>query len=461
MKRDDRRSLIIGLGDLFLVPMAYGGAYFARFGTLTQFRDKFSLVFLFMLTASYLTVFYFFDLYSVSRKIRNRTLAGRIILAVGASAVLVSLVKYLFFLFPIGRGILAIANVLLVVFIFAWRKTGFRLLRLMGNPSPVLLVGKGRGADEIVALLMNEPQDYKILGILAGEDAASGSKSDVSSVRVIGSPLMLGEVIKSRAVKVVILAEEDAPLSISAEALLQAHRGGIDVVDVNEMYQRLKYRIPVDYIKDESWFLQTKGFALANNNLAGRIKRIFDFGLAGLLFLISLPFWPLISLLIKIESKGPVFYRQNRVGKSETVFCLHKFRSMIEKAEDDEPVWAQENDRRVTRVGRILRKLHLDEWPQLWNVLRGDMSLVGPRPERPEFVAELKKEVPFYALRHFVKPGLTGWAQINYPYAASTKDSKIKLEYDLYYISRMNLLFDLKIIIVTIAAVLSGRFREG
>lgn len=414
-----------------------------------------------MLTASYLTVFYFFDLYAVSRKIRNRTLAGRIFLAVGASAILASLLKYLFFLFPIGRGVLAIANALLVIFIFAWRKAGFRLLRLMGNPSPVLLVGKGKGADEIVALLMNEPQDYKILGILAGEDAASGSKSDGSSVRIIGSPLMLGEIIKSRAVKVVILAETDASLTISAEALLQAHRGGVDVVEVNEMYQRLRYRIPVDFIKDESWFLQTKGFALANNHLAGRIKRIFDVGLAGLLFLISLPLWPFISLLIKIDSKGSVLYRQNRVGKNETVFCLHKFRSMIKKAEDDEPVWAQENDRRVTRVGRILRKLHLDELPQLWNVLRGDMSLVGPRPERPEFVEELKKEVPFYALRHFVKPGLTGWAQINYPYAASTKDSKIKLEYDLYYISRMNLLFDLKVIIVTIAAVLSGHFREG
>jgi exopolysaccharide biosynthesis polyprenyl glycosylphosphotransferase len=461
MKRDERRSLIIGLGDLVLVPMAYAGAYFLRFGTLTQFRDKFSPVFLFMLTASYLIVFYFFDLYSVRRKIRNRILAGRIVLAVGASAVLASLVKYLFFLFPIGRGILAIANALLIIFIFVWRNAGFRLLRLMGNPSPVLLVGKGRGADEIAALLGNEAQDYIILGRLADDGPASGSKSDDSSVKVIGPPRFLGEMIKSRSVGVVVLTETEPALSLSAEALLHAHHAGVDVVDVNGMYQRLKYRIPVDYIKDESWFLQTRGFALADNHGAGRIKRIFDVGSAGLLFLISLPLWPLISLMIKLESKGPVFYKQNRIGKNETIFCLHKFRSMIEKAEDDEPVWAQKNDRRATRVGRILRKLHLDELPQLWNVLRGDMSLVGPRPERPEFVAELKKEVPFYALRHFVKPGLTGWAQINYAYAASTKDSKIKLEYDLYYISRMNLLFDLKIIILTIAAVLSGRYREG
>ena len=461
MKRDERRALIIGLGDLVLVPLAYAGAYFVRFGTLTQFRDKFSPVFLIMLIASYLIVFYFFDLYAVRRKIRNRTLAGRIVLAVGASAVLASLVKYLFFLFPIGRGILAIANTMLVVYIFAWRKAGFRLLRLMGNPIPVLLVGKGKGADEIAALLADEPQDYRIFGRLADESPASGSKSDGSSVRLIGPPLLLSELIKSRAVTVVVLAETDPSLSISAEALLQAHLGGVDVVDVNEMVQRLKYRIPVDYIKDESWFLQTKGFALADDHWAGRIKRIFDVGAAGLLFLIGLPLWPLIALMIKIESKGPAFYRQNRVGRNETVFCLHKFRSMIENAEDDEPVWAQKNDLRVTRVGRILRKLHLDELPQLWNVLRGDMSLVGPRPERPEFVEELKKTVPYYPLRHFVKPGLTGWAQINYAYAASTKDSKIKLEYDLYYISRMNLLFDLKIIILTIAAVLSGRYREG
>jgi lipopolysaccharide/colanic/teichoic acid biosynthesis glycosyltransferase len=168
----------------------------------------------------------------------------------------------------------------------------------------------------------------------------------------------------------------------------------------------------------------------------------------------------LIALLIKIESKGPVFYSQRRVGKNGTEFRLHKFRSMVKNAESAAPVWAKENDHRVTRVGRVLRALHLDELPQLWNVLRGEMSLVGPRPERPEFVSRLEREISFYALRHFVKPGLSGWAQINYPYAASTKDSKEKLEYDLYYISRMNLVFDLKILIETLSGVFPGRRRR-
>jgi exopolysaccharide biosynthesis polyprenyl glycosylphosphotransferase len=460
MERDDRRSLVIAIGDLLLVPSAYAGAFFVRFGTLAQFLGYFSPVFLLILTGAYLTVFYFFDLYSVTKKTRNRTLARRIILAVGASAVLASLLKYVLFLFPIGRGVLAIANTMLVVLIFAWRKAGFRLLRLMGNPVPVLLVGSGKDADEIISLLMDNPGKYHILGVLTDEGAASGYKESLSAARIIGTPIQLGEVLKSLAVKIVVLAESDTSLSVSTEALFQAHRSDVDVVDVIEMYRRLKFRIPVDFIKDESWFLQTKGFALANDHIAGKIKRLFDIGLAGFLLLISLPLWPLIAFLIKIESKGPIFYGQNRVGKNGTVFLLQKFRSMIDKAEDNEPVWAKENDHRVTHVGRIMRKLHLDELPQLWNVLRGEMSLVGPRPERPEFVVELKREVPYYALRHFVKPGLTGWAQINYPYAASTKDSKVKLEYDLYYVSNMNLIFDLKIIVMTMAGIISGRHQE-
>jgi exopolysaccharide biosynthesis polyprenyl glycosylphosphotransferase len=431
----------MGVGDAFLVPLAYAGAYFIRFGAISLFKVHFSPVFLLMMTAGYLAVFYFFDLYALYRKTRARTLAARIALAVVASAFIASILKYIFFLYPIGRGVLVIANTMLVVLIFIWRKAGIAVFRLIGKPSPVLIVGKGKGADEIADIIRTDPGDYQIIGISAGE--------------------RLADVLESGDIKIIVMTDSAGAGSLSAEEILLAHHRAVEVIDVSEMYQRLKFRIPIDYIKDESCFLKTKGFSLANNNLVGKIKRAFDVALAGILFVVGLPLWPIIALLIKIESRGPVFYRQRRVGKNGVGFLLHKFRSMVENAEDEKAVWAREDDQRVTRIGRILRALHLDELPQLWNVLRGEMSLVGPRPERPEFVAGLQRDIPFYTLRHFVKPGLTGWAQINYPYAASTKDSKEKLEFDLYYISRMSLIFDLKILIETLAGVFSSRRREN
>jgi len=232
----------------------------------------------------------------------------------------------------------------------------------------------------------------------------------------------------------------------------EAQRDGAEVVGFNEMYQSVSGRIPVDFIAGEEWFWRTAGFQLSERETFVRVKRAFDFGLALIFITVTLPFWGLIALLIKATSRGKVFYRQERVGKNGAAFRLVKFRSMVERAEESEPVWAEENDKRVTRVGKLLRKLHADELPQLLNVLRGEMSLVGPRPERPEFVEMLEREIHYYGLRHLVKPGLTGWAQINHPYAASLEDSKIKLEYDLYYIAHMGLGFDLRILLRTVQA---------
>ena len=186
------------------------------------------------------------------------------------------------------------------------------------------------------------------------------------------------------------------------------------------------------------------------------LKRVVDLVVASGMLVISLPLWPVIALAIKAGSQGPVFYTQKRVGKDERVFLLIKFRSMIKNAEEHGAVWAGEDDWRITRVGRILRRCHMDEFPQLINVIKGEMSLVGPRPERPEFVEELKKLIPEFSRRHQVKPGLTGWAQINFPYAASSEESKKKLEYDLFYIRNRNILFDIKILLKTVKKLFAG-----
>jgi exopolysaccharide biosynthesis polyprenyl glycosylphosphotransferase len=189
-----------------------------------------------------------------------------------------------------------------------------------------------------------------------------------------------------------------------------------------------------------------------------RTKKILDLGIATLFFPVAIPLMGLIALCIRLDSSGPIFYRQTRVGERERRFQLIKFRTMVKNAEEETgAIWAGKNDSRVTRVGRILRMTRLDELPQLFNVLSQEMSFIGPRPERPEFVRDLEAKIPYYSLRHSVKPGITGWAQVNYPYGASVEDAIEKLQYDLFYIQNMSLLLDLRIFLKTIHVVLFGK----
>ena len=230
---------------------------------------------------------------------------------------------------------------------------------------------------------------------------------------------------------------------------------GVEVYDMPRLYERLTGRIPVTHLSDR-WLLYTPFQGINRNLYTLHIKRLLDIGLSLILLVVSLPIAVITALLIRLDSPGPVLYRQSRVGMNGKVYELLKFRSMRVGAEADGAVWAQENDPRTTRVGSIIRKLRIDEIPQIWNVLKGDMSFIGPRPERPEFVDMLHEEVPYYSLRHSIKPGITGWAQINYPYGASKEDALEKLQYDLYYIKNLTFVLDLDIILRTIGVVLFG-----
>jgi len=221
---------------------------------------------------------------------------------------------------------------------------------------------------------------------------------------------------------------------------------GLNFQDFASFYERIFEKIPVTSIS-KVWFFEN--LKEGEKKIYDKLKRVFDLILATAILILTLPFWPLIALAIKIEDGGPVFYKQDRVGKNKKIFKLIKFRSMIKEAEKEGPKWAELEDQRVTKVGRFLRKFHLDEIPQMINVIRGDISLVGPRPERPEFVEKLEKEIPYYNLRHIIKPGFTGWAQIKFRYARSVEDSLEKFQYDLYYIKNRSLFLDLKILLKT------------
>ena len=251
-----------------------------------------------------------------------------------------------------------------------------------------------------------------------------------------------------------ILLLPDAPIDedIAHELLLAKLRGSM-VVDIRSFYEHVVQRLPLTQINDE-WLLQSEGFSLNTRGSLRRLKRALDVLISLVLLVITAPIMLLTAIIVRLESPGPVIYKQDRVGLFEKEFTVYKFRSMRADAEKNGAVWASAQDSRVTRFGKLIRKVRIDELPQIWNILKGDMSFIGPRPERMAFVQKLKESIPYYSLRHTVKPGLTGWAQVCYPYGASVEDARRKLEYDLYYIKNMSLLLDIHIVFKTIGVVL-------
>jgi exopolysaccharide biosynthesis polyprenyl glycosylphosphotransferase len=236
---------------------------------------------------------------------------------------------------------------------------------------------------------------------------------------------------------------------------LEARLGGLEIIELPTLYERFTGRVPVELVEDQ-WLLSADGFHLLFREYMQRVKRILDFSVSGVLLLFCAPLMALTALAIALESPGRVFYSQDRVGLGGKVFRVYKFRSMRFDAEAGGVQWAQKHDARITRVGRWIRVFRIDELPQLWNIFKGDMSVVGPRPERPEFVHELETAIPYYSARHTVRPGLTGWAQVNFPYGASVEDSLRKLEYDLYYVKNMSIFLDFQILLKTVGVVLLG-----
>ena len=240
--------------------------------------------------------------------------------------------------------------------------------------------------------------------------------------------------------------------------ILDLKLSGVDVKSFFDYMLENEGKVEVEFISEE-WLLQAYGFKILRSQLKNKIKRVFDIIMAIIIGIMTLPVMAIAAIIVRLESPGPIIYSQARVGEKGKEFNVYKFRSMRNDAEKDGAKWAQENDPRVTKFGHFMRKTRIDELPQLVNVLKGEMSFIGPRPERRVFINELEKEIPYYNLRHMVKPGLTGWAQVMYPYGASVEDAKRKLEYDLYYIKNYTLSLDVIILFMTLKTVLFGKGR--
>jgi exopolysaccharide biosynthesis polyprenyl glycosylphosphotransferase len=320
----------------------------------------------------------------------------------------------------------------------------------------VLIVGAGQSGQAILGVIAQQkPQPYFVVGMI--DDDAQKEGLIIGGARVIGTNEHVLDLVKSEAITDIVVAITGSMNGTMFQALLDAQEQGVEITRMPAAYEELLGRVPIRHLESD-WLLRSFIDDVRISGFYQVVKRLMD--LAGALFglLMLCLTLPWVTLAILIESGRPVFYRQARLGHGGKHFQVVKIRTMHKDAEaDGRAHWARAGDPRTTSVGKVLRRMHLDELPQFWNVLKGDMSLVGPRPERPELVSELEKEIPFYRARLLVKPGLTGWAQINYGKGASVEGSAEKLEYDLYYIKHRTLLMDLWIILRTLGSVIGFR----
>jgi len=313
----------------------------------------------------------------------------------------------------------------------------------------LLVLGAGKRAQRIKDLEARRGSGFVVVGFIAMDEAKRVIPEAINRSAIYN----LADFVVKLGASEVVLALEERRNALPLQDLLRIKTTGVHVNDISSFLERETGRVDLDSV-NPSWLIFSDGFS-SGRRLSGIAKRLFDIAASAVLLALTLPVILLFALLIKLESRGPAFYRQERVGRYGVGFNLLKLRSMRVDAEaEGKAIWAAKNDPRVTRVGKFIRKVRIDELPQTWCVLKGDMSFVGPRPERPEFVSDLEKQLPYFAERHMVKPGITGWAQINYPYGASIEDSRQKLEYDLYYAKNYTPFLDLLILLQTIRVVI-------
>ena len=398
---------------------------------------------------------YYADLYNPRVISARRELFVRTVQALGATSFLLAAAYYWSPSLVIGRGVVAIAAFLVIAVVIGWRLLFEWVVWRVRPRERLLLVGTGPGALELARELheMRGQIGVEIVGFVDPDPARLGMP--LFNPGVIGTVEDIPAIVRARGVDRVVVSLSEARGRLPMDKLLEMKVEGATFTHLASVYEEYTGKIAVENLRP-SWFIFSDGFR--KSGWLALVKRTTDVVLAAIGVVAGLPLMLLIALAVRITSRGPVLYHQARVGLHGRVFTVHKFRSMRDDAERETgAVWTSENDPRVTPIGRALRRIRLDELPQLWNVLVGDMSFVGPRPERPEFVGDLTKQIPYYGQRHTVRPGLTGWAQVRYTYGASVEDALMKLQYDLFYIKNMSLALDLFIIFSTIKTVLLRR----
>ncbi len=396
------------------------------------------------------------DLYDVRIIADRRELFTRLIQATAGSSFVLAAIYFWFPSTMIGRGVFLVAASFIMVLAVAWRVAFEWLSGRVGPRERLLLVGTSPAAVDLARELYSRRAELgvEIVGFIDPDPRKVGQA--LVNPGIIGSIDDIPAIVASRGVDRVVVSLADARGTLPVDRLLDMKLAGVSFDHLATVYEEYTGKIAVENLRP-SWLIFSDGFR--KTRLLSTMKRLLDIACALAGLVLAAPLMAIVAVAVRKTSPGPALYHQQRVGLNGRVFTVHKFRSMRTDAEATTgPVWASKTgDTRVTPIGGILRRARLDELPQLWNVLKGDMSFVGPRPERPEFVSQLSEQIRFYGQRHVVRPGLTGWAQVSYTYGATTEDALQKLQFDLYYIKNLSIALDLFIIIETIKTVVLRR----
>jgi len=446
------RSVLIFALDLFSIISIFSGVYYLR---LSKLPDYYSPD-LWLITTTFILVLFISGTYFRERSTRLPSLPIRTFLICLLSGVIC--IGWVYLLGPskfseyFGRGILPVATVFCGISTTWARYVINRLAHRQERVSELLYVGYSNSGAAFLNELSNH-SEVRTVTICTEKNVLSTEFKDYSV-----DQNRLTELLTESNWQTVIIDPSREINEKEKKRLLSLRMRGTPVLSLADFYEKFWFMIPVQNISDD-WFLRSQGFSMLGSPISLRVKRLIDLTLSCTLLIISIPIIFIFGTLVKLTSKGPIFFSQTRVGLKNKSFTIYKIRTMTLDAETDGAQWAKKNDPRITKLGSFLRKTRIDELPQCWNVLIGDMSFIGPRPERPEFTQELSKKIPYYDLRHLVKPGISGWAQVIFPYGASEEDSLKKLQYELYYIKNQSLLLDLNIMIRTLFTVFqrSGR----
>ncbi len=448
-----RTLLLVGTEHLLIV-LAVAAAAIVRVGPAeTHFLND-GLLWRAVIIALVLQVcLHYGDLYDLRTLGDRRDLVTGLVQALGSASLILAVLYFWIPRLVIGRGVIVIASVLIITLVAGWRILFEWLSLRVGPAERLLIVGTNEAAIALARELFERRQELGVdlIGFVDPDPARVGMS--IINPGVIGTVADIPEIVYSRDVDRVVVSLVDARGKLSMDQLLAMKLNhGVRFDHLASVYEQYTGKIAVENLRP-SWLIFSEGFRHSRVTMAA--KRAGDFVLAAVGLVLASPIMLVVALLVRWTSPGPAIYSQCRVGKDGRHFTVFKFRSMRVDAEARTgAVWSRVNDPRVTPVGRFLRRTRLDELPQLWNVLRGDMSFVGPRPERPEFVVSLTRQIPFYVQRHAVRPGLTGWAQIRHRYGATVEDALQKLQFDLFYIKHMSLPFDVFILMETIKTVL-------
>jgi sugar transferase (PEP-CTERM system associated) len=458
LQRATGRLALFLLLEMCLILGAIAGAAYIRLGqdeAARLMREEGALLKALLITYVCQLCLYYGDLYDEMRIAPDRReLLVRIFQSLGATSIVLALLYYWFPDLVLGRGIVLIAAPLITLSVVGWRIVYGWVTRRVGPRERLLLVGTSAAGIALAKELhRREDLGVQIVGFVDNDPARVGES--MFNPAVIGTIDDIPEIVRTRSIDRVVVSLADARGKLPMERLLEMRTAGVTFHHMASVYEEYTGKIAVENLRP-SWLIFSAGFH--KKVWQDKVKRGLDVVASSLALAVFSPVLLLLGGLIRLTSPGAALYSQARVGLQGRLFTVYKLRSMRQDAEAQSgAVWSRVGDSRVTTLGRFMRSTRLDELPQLWNVLRGDMSLVGPRPERPEFVKSLEQQIPFYGQRHIVKPGLTGWAQVRYTYGATVEDAMEKLQFDLFYIKNFSLSLDLFIIFETLKTVVLRR----